>query len=579
MKRLLIYISLQLLLVCRIRADCVVSIDQGTARGALLTSFAGKEFCSYSGIPYATPPVGDLRFRAPEPALPWTGELNATKPGNSCMQSLMSIYLGNEDCLYLNVHTPQVTESTSELLPVMVFIHGGGYTFGSGKPASYGPHFIIDKDVVMITINYRLGVFGFLSTGDDAAPGNFGLKDQLEALRWIQKNIAAFGGDPNKVTIFGESAGSFSVHFHVLSQASKGLFHAAIGESGSALMPMFLDTTHSSAVALKQGEAVGCPTDNTADLIDCLRKIDADTLMTNDPGMCPFEGLECYYYEEWRVVTETQSDLNPEPFLTAPPQDIIRSGNFNKVPFVLGTNSEEAGFFLVPYIGTKDVMDKLNLNFDRLGETAFFLWESESQDMIAATWQSVADFYIGTNHTITPDNYHKLIEAANDRFMQHNIQKSVELHLQAGHSTVYLYNFGYRGKYSLIAKARYGDLRFDLGVLHADEMQYILSYGSDPQKWTAGHPDLEVVDAVVTLWTNVAKYGHPTPSEGTIPQSIAWPAAGDNQDQVTYYVFGHQEPPVEPVDGIMPLRISVVPDLFKARMDFWDSLPLSENQQ
>ncbi|XP_069689993.1 juvenile hormone esterase-like isoform X2 [Periplaneta americana] len=452
----------------------------------------------------------------------------------------------------------------------MIFIHGGAYLEGSGKAYSYGPLYLMDKDVVMVAMNYRLGVFGFLSTGDDAAPGNYGMKDQTEALRWVQKNIAAFGGDPNKVTILGESAGSWSVHFHILSPASRGLFHAAISESGTAMLPLFMNTESVPNLAQLQAGMVNCPTDNTADMIQCLRKVDAVTLFTNPPVGPAFM---------WRPVPEIRSALNPEPFLTAVPIDIIRSGNFSRVPFMLGTNSQEASLFLImSYIGTKNAMDRLNLNNSVLAESQFFLSSSVSDDLIPEIWEKILDFYLGSNHTVTPDNVFQLINAETDRVFQDNTEQTVEVHTQAGHDSIYLYNFAYRGKYSYFTKARYGDMRYDLGVLHTDELQYYLSYGTDPNKWEAGHPDIEVLETVLTLWTNMAKYGKPTPSEEDAPQGVLWPSVGAYQDQLAYYVFGHQQPPTEPVDGIMPLRVSVVPDLFKARMDFWDSLPLKENQ-
>ncbi|XP_069689979.1 juvenile hormone esterase-like [Periplaneta americana] len=574
-----VFTTLMLLLVARAHGDCLVSIAQGTARGSLLTSYHGKEFCSYNGIPYAAPPVGDLRFRAPEPASAWTGELNATKPGNSCIQGALSFYFGDEDCLYLNVHTPQ-TSTAEELLPVMVFIHGGAFIFGNGKAYSYGPHYLMDKEVVMVSMNYRLGVFGFLSTGDDAAPGNYAMKDQLEALRWVQKNIAAFGGDPNKVTIMGESAGSMSVHFHILSPASRGLFHAAISDSGTAMMPMFLHAEGMLGVAQQQAEAVNCPTDNTANMMECLRQVDAPSLIIHPPGACSTTELElrCFFDLMWRPVPETQSALNPEPFLTAFPQDIIQSGNFSRVPYLIGTNGQEGALFLIPFIGTQNAVDKLNLNNSVLTDSSFFLEESVSDDLMPEIWNQILDFYVGSNHTFSADNMHLLIDACTDRLMQHNTEKAVKLHTQAGHDTIYLYNLQYRGKYSFITKARYGDLRYDLGVLHIDELQYYISYGSDPNKWEAGHPDLEVLETVLTLWTNLAKYGHPTPSEENAPQGVVWPSVGAYQDQLAYYLFGHQQPPIEPVDGIMPLNISVARDLFSARMDFWNSLPLKENQ-
>ncbi|KAJ4426246.1 hypothetical protein ANN_27058 [Periplaneta americana] len=338
----------------------------------------------------------------------------------------------------------------------------------------------------------------FLSTGDDAAPGNYAMKDQTEALRWVQKNIAAFSGDPNKVTILGESAGSWSVHFHILSPASRGLFHAAISDSGTAMMASFMNADSVFNLAQPQAEAVNCPTDKTADMIECLRKVDGVTLLTNPPKS---------RFITWRPVPETQSALNPEPFLTATPIDIIRSGNFSRVPYMLGTNSEEGSLFLITSVGTKNAMDRLNLNNSVLADNEFFLSDSVSDDLIPEIWEKILDFYLGSNHTVTPDNVFQLINAETDRFMQHNTEKTVKMQTQAGHDSIYLYNFAYRGKYSFLTKARYGDMRYDLGVLHIDELQYYISYGSDPNKWDTGHPDLEVLETILTLWTNMAKYG------------------------------------------------------------------------
>jgi carboxylesterase type B len=547
-----------------------------------MTSFHGRDFCSYRGIRYAEPPVGELRFRAPIPAGAWQGELNATEDVSGCPQGYDPYYSGNEDCLFLNVYTPQ--SDTTLSLPVMVFIHGGGYTSGDNSAAQYGPHYFLDKDIVLVAINYRLGVLGFLSTGDDASPGNYGLKDQLEALRWVQKNIAVFGGDANKVTIFGESAGGFSVHYHVLSPLSKGLFHAAIAESGSALMPMYFQNEGMLSKAQRLATAVGCPTDSSEELIKCLRTLDVQSIMVNQPSDCnpppgAFSFFFCLYDVFWRPVSEVRTAANPEPFLTANPKDIITSGDFNRVPFVLGTNSEEGSMFLLPFISTLTGIDYFNNNTEYISQVTFFLNESVSADLISDTWNKVVEFYLGSDRVVTTTNVHNIINAATDRFMQHNVQKSVELHLQAGHDTVYLYNLAYRGKFSVVSKTRYGNTRYDLGVVHADDLEFILSSSFLVDRWEPGHPDLETVEALITLWTHVAQYGNPTPPLGSLPpQGVVWPTAGADGDVISYYVLDNAPPPAEPIYGVRPLHISVVPDKFKDRMDFWDSLPLKENQ-
>ncbi|XP_021925827.1 venom carboxylesterase-6-like [Zootermopsis nevadensis] len=561
------------------QAECLVNIAQGAVRGSVMTSLHGRDFCSYRGIPYAEPPVGELRFRAPLPGGPWTGELNATEDGNPCSQGFLSFYFGSEDCLYLNVYTSQ---STAELLPVMVFIHGGAYILGNNRAPNYGPHYLLDKDIILVVINYRLGVLGFLSTGDDAAPGNFGLKDQAEALRWVQKNIEAFGGDSNRVTIFGESAGAMSAHFHILSPVSKGLFQAAISESGSALMPLTFRATGMLSQAERLADAVGCPKENTEELISCLRTVDVNTLMKNQPDDCHeqpgnLQLFLCLYDMFWRPVLEVKTAENPEPFLTAPPQEVIKSGDFNRVPLLLGSNSHEGSLFLLPFVSTQAGIDYLNDHLDDVGRVAFFLHESVPQDNISDTWKKVVDFYLDGDRIITPATVHNIIDAATDRFMQHNVQKSVELHLKSGHDKIYLYNLRYRGKYSALSNARYGETQYDLGVVHIDEMEFILSSSLMADRWQPSHPDLETVEAVVTLWTNFATHWNPTPDAKSAPQGVVWPTAGANKNTLVYYVLDHA--PAEPIYGIKPLHISVVPDKFKDRIDFWDSLPLRENQE
>ncbi|MGD0436568.1 MAG: carboxylesterase family protein, partial [Bryobacteraceae bacterium] len=199
----------------------------------------------YKGIPYAQPPVGDLRWKAPRPTTPWTGVRQATEFSNECMQVPYpenSPYYSapkpkGEDCLYLNVWTAAST--AKDRRPVMVWIHGGGYTRGTGATPTYDGGVLATKGVVVVTINYRLGIFGFFAhpeltkESDVHSSGNYGLLDMVAALKWVNANIAAFGGDPKRVTIFGESAGSSAVNYLMASPLDKGLFQRVIGESGA----------------------------------------------------------------------------------------------------------------------------------------------------------------------------------------------------------------------------------------------------------------------------------------------------------------------------------------------------------
>ena len=216
-----------------------IKIDSGLISGTLAVSEPGKEVRTYKGIPYAAPPVGDLRWKPPQPVAPWTGVRECTRWGNRCAQS-GAFGEGNpsEDCLYLNVTTPAKT--TADKLPVMVFFHGGGLTIGSGNGPLYNHYALPQHGVVLVTVNHRLGPIGFLAHPALAAEsannssGNYGILDLIAALQWVQRNIAAFGGDPGNVTIFGESGGGGKVLACLTSPLAKGLFHRAIIESGSA---------------------------------------------------------------------------------------------------------------------------------------------------------------------------------------------------------------------------------------------------------------------------------------------------------------------------------------------------------
>ncbi|XP_076066316.1 putative inactive carboxylesterase 4 isoform X3 [Oratosquilla oratoria] len=266
----------------------VLEIIQGRLSGVREESMKGRPFYAFRNIPYAKPPLGPLRFKDPEPAVGWDGIRDASSYPPRCIQQPLvdcmdSQYFvsGQEDCLYLNVYTPKV--SVRSQLPVMVFIHGGG--FQSGETYSYPPHVLLDRDVVLVVLQYRVGPFGFLSTEDSVIPGNFGLKDQTLALRWVQQNIGFFGGDPDRVTIFGQSAGGASVHYQMLIPEAKGLFSRAILQSGSALNGWAREDNLRD-LAMNLAKAVRCPLDQgSQDLLECLQEISATTLTSHYTNM------------------------------------------------------------------------------------------------------------------------------------------------------------------------------------------------------------------------------------------------------------------------------------------------------
>ena len=305
--------------------DDPVRISNGSLSGTLGRSL---EVRVYKGIPYASPPVGSLRWKTPKSAATWEGVRKADAFSPACMQTpypSSSIYHSepepvSEDCLYLNLWT--AAKSPRERRPVMVWIHGGALTRGSGFVGVYDGESLAKKGVVVVTINYRLGIFGFLAhpeltrESDHNASGNYGLLDQITALEWVQKNIAAFGGDPKRVTIFGESAGSWSVNYLMATPLANGLFQRAIGESGAAFESV-KTLAETEATGVKFAKSMG------ADTIAALRAKPAEEILKSS-AFASFPPN----VDGWML---------PHDVYT-----IFAAGKQNDVPILIGSNADEA---------------------------------------------------------------------------------------------------------------------------------------------------------------------------------------------------------------------------------------------
>ncbi|CAO2610070.1 Acylcarnitine hydrolase [Lemmus lemmus] len=329
-----------LLLLCQDSSEAspIRNTHTGQVRGSLVqVNDAKVGVHTFLGIPFAKPPVGPLRFAPPEDPEPWSGVRDGTSHSAICLQNLemmnseglkdmnlpMPTLSMSEDCLYLNIYIPAHAREGSNL-PVMVWIHGGALVGGMASMTD-GSTLAAIEDVVVVTIQYRLGVLGFFSTGDEHVRGNLGYVDQVAALRWVQKNIAHFGGNPDLVTIFGEYAGGTSVSSLVVSPMSKGLFHRAIMESGVTLLPGLISDTH-ERVYTTVAKLSGCETMDSEALVHCLRgKSEAEILVINK-------------------VFKTIPAVVDGVFLPKHPQELLASVDFHPVPSIIGVNNDEYGW-------------------------------------------------------------------------------------------------------------------------------------------------------------------------------------------------------------------------------------------
>uniref|UniRef100_A0A671PG17 Cholinesterase n=1 Tax=Sinocyclocheilus anshuiensis TaxID=1608454 RepID=A0A671PG17_9TELE len=328
--------------------ELIVSTDKGKVRGLSLPLPGGSEYvAAFLGIPYAKPPLDQLHFRQPEAAEVWNGIRNATQYSNSCFQDPDTLYPGfpgaemwnpntriSEDCLYLNVWTPStdLENRAKPLVPVMVWIYSGGFSTGTASLDVYYGHFLShSQQVVVVFMNYRVGALGFLSLPESVSiKRNAGLFDQRLALSWVSRNIAAFGGDPSSVTLFGESVGAGSVGHHLLSQGSHGLFTRAILQSGSP-----------NAVCCGSGASSGLESfldsGSASELLACLRAVEPVKIVSLQFEVIPDPVI---------ISVPFPPTLDGE-FLADMPSALIQSGHFLKTELHLGLNRDEGTYFLV----------------------------------------------------------------------------------------------------------------------------------------------------------------------------------------------------------------------------------------
>ncbi|XP_059484238.1 uncharacterized protein LOC132201785 [Neocloeon triangulifer] len=509
----------------------------GTIEGYTGSSFInGRLFNRFRGVPFAKPPLGDLRFKAPEPVEPWTGILDAhTSFGFRCPQlgdlglfvskeTTSSIKAENdtsENCLFLQLYTPTLDPSAK--LPVIVFIHGG--SFASGSSRTFAGDKFMDHDVILVIPHYRVGPIGFLNLQTDDIPGNAGLLDQVEALKWVQNYITFFGGDPKRVTVMGESAGSVSTTLLNLSPLSTNLFNQMIGQSGAAASPWMIENDPARAAQVI-GVIAGCTDTEINAQTQCLKTVDPIVLSL---------AAVIFLLQEQQAGRTGLGGMAPSlqmagavRFLEKAPVEIYKSGEYNAKPSIFGANKHEGTLLYQSYYNNILLPNGFVNNTDFLKNdfTKFLLVDYLGiQDQGNTLGIAVENTYLGKENmgdlrAMTPG----LIDLLAGLLMKGPTHATVEYNAAKG-APSYLYSFHFNGSNTLFNNFAPSS-PIPGGISHGDEM--ILQFA--PSDFPLDERDKIMSNKFLNLWVNFVKYGNPTPPENPIEGVPTWPTwAGSDQ--------------------------------------------------
>nr|XP_022910150.1 esterase FE4-like [Onthophagus taurus] len=521
----------------------LVKVKHGELRGKLQKNYKNGSFYSFFGIPYATPPVGNLRFKPPQPLKPWKGILDVTEEKEGCIAPNMYTRKleGSEDCLHLNVYTPEVNTGNIKLKPVIVFIHGGAFLIGNTKTEIYGPEFLLTEDVVLVLISYRLGAFGWscLQDGSLGIPGNQGLRDVIMGLNWVQQNIESFSGNPRNVTLFGESTGAFLAHILMFVPACEGLFHKIILHSTSALLHWSFGQSDSMKQLAKK---LGFSSENDKDILEFLQKQPMEKIIE---GQMMFRGSIVSNNERLFYPILENDDNIEEKIIFGDCNERVRKGEYIKVPMIIGYTADEGIFFdsTIRKI-LKRTENPISIrNFeDMIPFKSDFKRGSPESLKIA---EKAKIFYFNQRNPTYPKDRKQFYRMYTDN-VSSLIQNTARRHLETLQNPIYFFKFAFDGQLNLYKKLQGVDFP---GASHSDELCYLFKMSKNPPVEQNSYEDI-TIQRMVKLWTNFARNGNPNNLELI---KVEWKPI--EQDKMHFLNIGDE------------LTVGIDPD--KEGVEFW----------
>lgn len=484
------------------KVECTTTY--GVIRGVKWHSLYGGDYVSFEGIPYAKPPLGELRFRAPQEPEPWTGVKKCTKARAkpTQMNIILGMMQGNEDCLYLNVFTKDV--NPDKPFPVLVWIFGGAFQLGEASRDVYSPDYIMQENVMLVTISYRLGPMGFMSFSDPDVqiPGNAALKDQVMALKWVKSNCHFFGGDPMNITVFGESAGGCSTHYMMLTEQTKGLFHKGIVMSGSIAAPWAIIPRKNWGYRL--AKAAGYTgEDIDKNVCEFLTKLKASKMLKHCEHLLTKEERHDRIAFCFGPVIEPY--VSDDCVISKSPIEMMREGWGNTIPLIIGGNSFEGLLMVSEVRKYPDMIEELG-NCEKVVPFDTKCSPEERQKF----GLKIKEAYFGDGEP-SIKNLMPYCEIFSYMHFWHGIHRTILSRLKYATAPTYLYRFDFDSK-------KFNHVRIFMcgpkqrGTCHGDDLSYLF-YNAIAKKLSHQSREYKTIRSMVSLWTKFAATGDPNFSD------------------------------------------------------------------